>query len=638
MSSQAVSKDTFGWCGTILKIDLSSGLVQKLATRDYAGLFLGGRGIAARLYHEWVTPDIGALDPENHLIFMTGPLGATGAQGASRFIAVGKSPMTLPEGYCFGNMGGFFGPYLKRAGFDGVVVTGRASAPIYLHIHENDVTFEDAADLWGMGAYGTGEHLKKRHGRDTRFVTTGPAGENLCRSATLFTDNEGSATGGFGAVLGSKNLKAIAVSGTGRVTIAHPERLKALNKTAVALNRQDPMFLPFPPNEVKRTGRSSCYQCGIDCLFRNRMRTASGKEMIRKCQAMFVYFPWVAPKPDESSETAMLATGICNDLSLCTMEIFNILHWLCACHESGCLTGKQTGLDMSMLGTLDFFEQLCRMIAFREGFGDTLAQGLLRAGEILGDAATACFAPEVSGVGDGATYSAREYLMNGLLYAFQPRQPIAALHEVSRLTGLWGMNKANPAASPVSNEVFRKAAALFWGHEHAWDLTTHEGKAHAAVRILDRTMVKDSLMLCDSCWPLMVSRHTPDRVGDPQLEAQIFTAVTGIDMDEEGLRTFGERIFNLERTILIREGHRPLADDDVAPFNYTTPVQTVFMNPEVLIPGPGDQVLSRKGCVLKKEEFEAMRRQFYELRGWNPDTGEQLPETIKRLELESLLR
>ncbi|MCF8075437.1 MAG: hypothetical protein K9K63_13330 [Desulfotignum sp.] len=636
MTSDSQPQPVFGWTGRILHVNLSDGAITYLNTLTYSDKFLGGRGMATRLYWDMVAPDTDALAPENHLIFMTGPLGATGAQGASRFVVAGKSPMTLPEGFCYGNLGGFFGPYLKRAGFDGLVITGRADRPVYLHIDDGNVQIKDAADLWGQGVSAVRQHLKHLYGNSTRMITTGVAGENRCRSANIMTDNEGSATGGFGAVMGSKHLKAIAVNGTGTVSVAHPDRLKELNRRAIDLNRKDPMFLPFNPEQVRRTGKSGCFQCGLDCMYRNRLQTASGDTMVRKCQSMFVYFPWVAGRKDLSSEIAVQATGICNDRSLCTMEMFNILHWLVACDKAGVLTANQSGLDMSKLGTLDFFTTLTDMISLRQGFGDILAEGLLRAGETLGPEARAQFAPEVSGVGDGATYSAREYLTNGLLYAFFPRQPIAMLHEVSRLTGLWVMHQNDPDTSPVSSEVFRKAATLFWGHEKAWDLMTHEGKAQAAIKIVDRTCAKDSLVLCDSCWPVMVSWHTLDYVGDPGLEAATFTAVTGMNMDTQGLDTVGERIFNLERCIRIREGHRPFLDDDVAQFNYTQPVETVFMNPDVLVPGPGDQVLTRKGMTLDKNVFEMMRKEFYQLRGWDPNTGEQLPVTLKRLSLEHM--
>jgi len=626
----------FGWCGKILNVDLSNARITERETMDYTDRFLGGRGIATRIYQEEVGPDVGAFDPKNRLILMSGPLGATGAQGASRFEVVGKSPMLMPEGFCYGNLGGFFGPYLKRAGYDGVVISGRSEKPVYLWIHDGKTQILDASLLWGKGVYAVRDVLKNTHGQNVRFVTTGVAGENMCRNANLMTDNEGSATGGFGAVMGSKNLKAVAVLGTGKPAVARPEDLKELNQRAVRLNQRDPLFVPFPEEQVRRTGKSSCYQCGLDCKYRNKYRTASGKDVVRKCQSMFVYFPWVMGRPGESTETAVDATGICNDLSLCTMEMFNIIQWLDNCCKSGFLTDKEIGLDMSKLGTYEFFKDLANMIARRKGFGNILAEGLLRAGETLGDKAKAHFANEVSGVGDGATYSAREYLMNGLLYALEPRQPIAMLHEISWLTGQWVMHQANPDASPVSSEVFRAAARKFWGHDMAWDLTTHAGKATAVAKIIDRTYVKDSLLLCDSVWPIMVSWNTPDRLGDPTLESQIFSAATGIETDETGLNQYGERIFNLQRGILLREGRRPKADDMVAEFNFTDPVESVFMNPDVIVPGPGKEVISRKGQTLDRDVFATMRKEFYDLRGWDTDTGLQKAETLERLGLSDL--
>jgi aldehyde:ferredoxin oxidoreductase len=632
-----MTTNIYGWCGKILKIDLSDLRATELNTMDYADRFLGGRGIATRIYWEEVEPDVGAFDPANRLIFMSGPLGATGTQGASRFEVVGKSPMLMPEGFCYGNLGGFFGPYLKRAGYDGIVISGRSEKPVYLWIHDSKAQILDASLLWGKGVYDVRNILKETHGKNVRFVTTGVAGENMCRSANLMTDNEGSATGGFGAVMGSKNLKAVAVLGTGNPLVAKPDELKELNQLTVHLNKRDPLLAPFPEEQVRRTGKSSCYQCGLDCKYRNSYRTASGKDVLRKCQSMFVYLPWVFGRPGESTETAVDATGICNDLSICTMEMYNIIQWLVTCYRSGYLTDKETGLDISKLGTHEFFESLANMIAYREGFGDILAGGLLRAGEKLGEEAKAYFSNEVSGVGDGATYSAREYLMNGLLYALEPRQPIAMLHETSWLTGLWVMNQSNPKSSPVTSEVFRAAATKYWGHEKAWDLNTHEGKAMAAAKIIDRTYVKDSLLLCDSCWPIMVSWNTPDHVGDPELESRIFSAVTGIETDEAGLNQYGERIFNLQRGILLREGRRSKEDDVPEEFNFTVPIETVFMNPDVIVPGSGEEVLSRKGQTLDRNVFEKMRKEFYELRGWDTESGLQKVETLERLGMPDLV-
>jgi len=633
----ALASFDFGWCGKIIAVDLSAEAITEIDTRPYAERFLGGRGIATRLYWEYVAADTGAFDPENHLIFMTGPLTATGAQGASRFEVVGKSPMLLPEGFCYGNLGGYWGPALKRAGFDGLVVSGKASRPVYLFIADGNVRFEEAGDLRLESVTQVGAYLKQKHGPKTHYITTGPAGMNGCRTANLMTDNEGSATGGFGAVFGAKNLKALAVAGTQAPRVSDPAALKELNRLTIKLNQRDTSFNPYPPDQIARSGKASCFQCGLDCIMRSTFRTPSNKEVVRKCQAMFVYFPWVMGRPGEPAETALDATGLCNDLSLCTMEMANVVQWISAGYEAGFLSDSQTGLEIEQLGSWAFFESLCHMIAHRQGFGDVLAEGLLRAGEILGPEATELFANEVSGVGDRANYSAREYPMNGLLYAFEPRQPIAMLHEVSRIIGMWVMNLQYPGVTPVSADVYRAAAARFWRHDKAWDLNTHAGKARAATCIMDRTLVKDSLGLCDSCWPLMFSHHTEDKVGDATLEARTFNTVTGNNLDEDALLKFGETIFNQQRAILLREGWDPQKDDTIADFNYTDPVQTVFMNPDVLVPGEGDAVLSRKGQTLGRDAFRNMRDEFYQLRGWDPETGHPRPEKLRELGLEDLL-
>lgn len=630
-----MASDIFGWCGKILKVDLSNEGVTELDTMDYAHRFLGGRGVATRIYWEEVGPHTGALDPENRLILMAGPLGATGVQAASRLSVVGKSPMLMPEGFCYGNMGGFFAPALKKAGYDGIVVTGRAEGARYLRVSNGRAEIRDASDLWGKGVYQVRDILRQRHGDKVRFVTTGVAGENLCRSATLMTDHEGSATGGFGAVMGAKNLKAIAVTGAGRPAVAHPETLSELNRLTVHLNKRGSLKVPLPREQMQHMGKASCYQCGLDC-FRGLFRTASGREVVRKCQSMIFYMPWVMGRAGEEFEAAVDATQVCNDLSLCTMEMENILRWLSDCHRSGCLTEKETGVEISEIGSREFLERLASMIARREGFGDVLAEGLLRAGKHVDQEAVAHFTENVSGVGFGESYSPRQYVTHALLYALEPRQPMPMLHEVSFLIARWLLHRLKPELSSTTAEVFRASARRFWGSEKAWDLTTYEGKALAAVRIQDRTYVKDSLVLCDFAWPLMVSLNTPDHVGDPTLESRLFTAVTGMATDEAGLNLYGERIFNLQRAILLREGWQPGESDVPAAFNFSEPVQTDPLNPHLLVPGPTEEPASVKGNVLDRKKYEQMREEYYRLRGWDPGSGLQKSGTLERLDLSDL--
>jgi len=135
----------------------------------------------------------------------------------------------------------------------------------------------------------------------------------------------------------------------------------------------------------------------------------------------------------------------------------------------------------------------------------------------------------------------------------------------------------------------------------------------------------------------MVSWNTPDRVGDPTLESQTFSAVTGIETDEAGLNEYGERIFNLQRGILLREGLQTETDDVPDAFNFTDPVESVFMNPDVVVPGPGEEVISRKGKTLEQDEYDAMKKEFYDLRGWDSKSGHQRAGTLERLGLSDLV-
>jgi aldehyde:ferredoxin oxidoreductase len=169
--------------GKILRVNLTNSEIVHLSTNRYTNQYLGGRGIASRIYWETVRPEVKAFDPENRLIFMTGPLVPTGTQAANRMSVVGKSPMAYPEGYCYANIGGFIGGELKKAGFDGVVIKGRAPKPVYLWIHDNEAEIRDASSLWGLNGYRTGEMLQQVHGEGAHFLTTGVAGEKLVRSA-----------------------------------------------------------------------------------------------------------------------------------------------------------------------------------------------------------------------------------------------------------------------------------------------------------------------------------------------------------------------------------------------------------------------------------------------------------------------
>jgi aldehyde:ferredoxin oxidoreductase len=628
--------ETYGWTGRILRVDLTDSFITEEPTSNYSDRFLGGRGIATKVYFDEVGPDIGAFDPENRLILMAGALTGTGAQGATRLTVMGKSPMTLPERFCYANLGGFFPAYLKRAGYDGIIVSGRATKPCYLWINDGQAEIKDAEELWGKGTYEVQRLLKEQHGPKVRFISAGPAGENLARNAVIITDHEGSATGGFGAVMGSKNLKAIAVHGAKTPAVADKKALADLNRHIIQLSERGTLRMPVPKKQMQFVKTASCYQCGLECG-RGLYRTSEGREEVRKCQAMALYMMFSAMRPGEPIDTSLDATRLCNDFGLCTMDMQSILFWLDTAVKAGVVSEQELGLDMASLGSVEFIEKLVTMIARREGFGDVLAEGMVRAAQKIGPKAVALFTEYTKDVGLDGFYNPREYPVTALMYGLEPRQPIAQLHDISHLIARWLLHRIRPNLSPTTAEVFRKTVVKFWKHEKAWDMTTFEGKAEACLRIQNRTYAKDSLGLCDFGWPIMDSFNTPDHTGDPTLEARLLSVVTGQEFDEDGLEEFGARIFNLQRAILLREGWQALDDDYPAEFNFTQPLLFDTLNPELLVPGPTEEPVSVKGTILDRGEFEAMRREYYELRQWDPETGLPTTDGLEKLNLPEVV-
>jgi len=215
----------YGWTGKILRVDLTTGKITETPTSDYVPKYIGGRGVGARIYWETVPPECGAFDPENALIFMTGAAAGTFAPTATHMYVGCKSPaMIESECYSWSEPGGHFSAELKFAGYDGVVLTGKSPKPVYLWINDGKAELRNADRLWGMWMTNLMLELKNLHGPESRVAAIGPAGENLCRQAPIIIEHQ-HATGypGQGAVMGSKNLKAIAVRGTGAVTVAKPQ-------------------------------------------------------------------------------------------------------------------------------------------------------------------------------------------------------------------------------------------------------------------------------------------------------------------------------------------------------------------------------------------------------------------------------
>ena len=294
-------------------------------------------------------------------------------------------------------------------------------------------------------------------------------------------------------------------------------------------------------------------------------------------------------------------------------------------------------MPLSKIGSLEFIENLVSKIALREGFGDVLAQGTQKAAEVVGDNSERFITDYMIRTGENSVYGPRLYLTPALLYALEPRLPIQHLHEISVPGMVWGMAQMGWGDSFMTSDVFRAIARRFFGSEIAVDFSTIEGKALAAVKIQDREYAKESLILCDLCWPITFSEITEDHVGDPTLESQICSAVTGRYIDEEGLYRIGERVFNLQRAILLREGRKGRPADALDEFEFTVPLKGDFGNPDCTVPGKDGQPFSRKGMVLDRQEFEKMKDEYYIIRDWDVATGLQSRKKLRDLGLDDVL-
>jgi len=629
-----------GWAGKILQVDLNKGEISTIDTEYYNEYFIGGLGIGEKIYWDQAYTEKDAFYPDNPLILMTGPLAATTAPSAPRWIACGKSPLMYPETFCSGSLAGFFGAELKQAGYDGIVIRGKASAPVYLYVSNEMAEIKNASHLWGRTNSETQTMLKNEVGNKVRLMSIGPGAENGSRIGIIATDVAGSGSRGFGSVMGAKNLKAIAVAGSGKIAVADPGRIQRIRDRIKKMTGEGYFNLFGTPITLPGTSvvkKVRCHGCPMGC-WRTLHRSAAGREDIRKCQTPLFYMVWDQKLHQQVTEASFIATTMANDYSFCIVEIVLLLMWLEKCHEQGILKEKEIELPMSKLGSLEFLELLFKKISLREGFGKILAEGVSRAAQQCGSASE-----EIAKAQRPHPYGPKVFIQSALLYAIEQLPLITELHEVCEPLTKWAIwYKTHGENSYVSTEVLRKIAQKFWGSEQAVDFSTYRGKALAAVKVQHREYAKESLILCDFAWPIFDDAGSADHVGDPSLDSQLLSAVIGKEMSSSDLDCAGERIFNLNRAIKLREGKNGREDDRLPETQFTDCEEALpdvfgMHNPELLLPGAGDEIISRKKKVVDREKFEQLKDEYYELRGWDRTTGLLKKEKLMQLGLTEVI-
>ncbi len=659
-----------GWVGKILRVDLSTRKISETSTFDYVPKFLGGRGLGAKICWDEVPPEVRAFDPENRIIFATGPLQGTLAPTSGRFMVLGKAPQTGPvESFTRSGVGGHFAPELKWAGYDAVIVQGKASKPVYLWITDQKPAILDATRLWGLDTYQTQQMIWKFHGPKTRVMVIGKAGENRSRIACILTDSgDASGQGGFGGVMGSKNLKAIAVRGTGSVTVARPKDLMEIVHSVQRLFSRKPFRgNPYQPEEKNFKyniwgggyGRGSlsllpgelldlcsdpssgysqnpdgCFACPVSC--RSHVKGPDIINGVAFCAQSYMYLESMVHQPEKGySKITWQAAKLADLLGINAYELMAIIPWLSDCYREKLITEEGTGLPLKEIGSWKFISTLLQKIANREGLGDLLAEGGQRAATKLGGKAEKLSQMYYPRTGKFAGYREHWVYLGGfptgyavpalaLMWVLDNRD---AMVSHSFISMLWGAAFAvgQDALTAVPEKiipVLKPVMKTVYGSEKAAEFIQPDGKglnwkwaAPVVKRYHEHSLLKDSYIVCDILFPYLFNANSADHVGDTGLESRLYSAVTGEEMNEEESYRKGEMLSTLERALAVRDGRT--RQDDI--------LHGIYFEKE-----------DAGGRKYLREDLERSKSDYYRLMGWDVKSGTPTRSTLERLGLKDV--
>ncbi|MEM1542365.1 MAG: aldehyde ferredoxin oxidoreductase N-terminal domain-containing protein [Candidatus Bathyarchaeia archaeon] len=663
----------YGWVGRILKVDLADSKITEIPTTNYVPKLIGGRGVGAMIYWEMVPPECRAFDPENALIIMTGPATGTLAPGSSRVYIGFKSPTPLNECYCCSIPGGHWGAELKFAGYDGVVITGKAPEPVYLWINDGTVEIRDAKHLWGMTLTNLMSQIYKEHGPKTRILGIGPAGERLCREAAIIIDHEhATGIGGAGAVMGSKNLKAIAVLGTGIVKVAKPRDLMDLwiyyarlltrkpgEKEYPSMHRSlcdgiyhpphiphCPGFPPIPDSDEKwwgnmglddpiclmaeavKEGRiklkwSGCYACPVNCALTWQSKDKNIPSGSGQCNDWMSWATWEwAGYRKVCGIPAILFDAYIDDMGLSKTNTlgYHFYWFLEDLVQLGIITKENTGLPIDKPWTAEFIKGVLEKFVRREGIFDKMAEGQIRFLKSLSEEN-----PAVKQLYEQLFSHLPDYYVHwgDFRKGKFPLTPFAALKSAAEIR-YWMVKVSfsrcihDRLGVNPSPEQLKKINLMLFGSEYAQDIPgeppTWRDKVPAVIIMQNWEIMSDCIPMCGwAGMPPIFSRYTLDKIGDPFAGSRIFSAVTGINITHEEMLSAMNIIFNIERCIHVREGRRR-EHDWYTDATFETPTW----------------------AWTSKEEFRRVMDEYYTLRGWDPNTGIPRRSTLEKLGLKKI--
>jgi aldehyde:ferredoxin oxidoreductase len=605
-----------GYMGKILWVDLTTkDLKDEELDEKLCREYLGGYGLGAKIIFDRQKPGVDALSPDSIVGITTGPLTGTDGLGGSRYIMVGKSPLT--GGWGDANSGGYVGPNLKFAGYDAVFFTGVSEKPVYLLIDNGKAELKDAAKIWGKDSFETEDILKAEHGKELECACIGQAGENVVRVAAVM-NNKGRAAGrsGLGAVMGSKKLKAIAVKGNMKVPVAEPEKLNERRKVMLAelgghitilqdtgtpgiftmcaefddapcKNWGGVAVIDFPTYKdigaaniiPKQEKRYACYRCPIACG--GVMKAGTGEYK----------YPAGAHKPEyetiamfgsnclnDNVESIIMANDICNRTGMDTISAGACIAFTIECYENGLITKEDTdGLEMTW-GNHRSIIAMTEKLAGRDGFGDIIADGVKRAAEKIGKGSEK-YAMHVGGQ-EFPAHDSRGGVMFGRAYGVDPTPG----------------RHTQGGSGPYPENLVPEHDPMKW---------KGSGGPHK---------VKSSL--CHATNATGTCQFVLG--GFPNYESFLeqIRLITGWDLSVEEMLKIGERINNVRQAFNIREG-----------------LETPWVFPDRMMGKPPKTEGPRTGITLDREE---MFREYMEAADWDFDTGKPSKEKLLELGLDDV--
>ncbi|MGB8980869.1 MAG: aldehyde ferredoxin oxidoreductase family protein [Anaerolineales bacterium] len=606
----------------ILKINLTTGDTEEYRIPEkWEKDFLGGASLAARILYSSLTRELAPLSPEASLLFLMGPMTGTSGPTTGRFVVCGKGPATGL--WAESNIGGFWGPELRAAGYDGLWITGRAAQPVYLWLNGNNpstgsgqrLEVRKAAHLWGQDTYTTQDKVKEEIGeKSARVCVIGPAGEKQVLFASIMCDH-GRMAGrtGLGAVMGAKNLKAIAVRGTNPIPVFDPTSYASLRSEANRMLKQDneaqvlrelgtagaanySEYMGAMPvkyytrgsfenvdnisgakmTETILSGRSACQGCVIACG--RVVKLGDGAKRKGPEYETIVGF---GPNLLNDNLQSIVELGeLCDRYGMDTISCANTIGLAFHLFEKGAITEKDTGGLVLKWGDVDMLKQLVELTGRRAGIGDLLAQGSRRF---------------------GAHFHAEEEAVqvNGLEVAYHDPRGVSGM-ALSYATSPRG------ACHNQSDYFF-----VDWGHtQDALGITYFDRHAQAekvgnVARHQDWRTVFNSIVMC-------IFANT-----EPEMQVRLINAACGLDWTVEDMLKCGERGWNMKRAINIRMG-LTRADDKL---------------PKALLtPFPDG------GSAGFKPDLPAMLSAYYAARGWDPATGKPTREKLSQLGLDDVAK